>query len=172
MGKANFVKFETPEDLQKKILSVVKNAREQGGRVRKGVNETTKAIERGQAKLVVIAEDVTPPEVVAHIPKIAEEKGIPYAYVSAKEDLGRSAGLLVGTSSVAVVDGGKSADSLGAVLKIVEKMAKGGAEDQAGAAKEEKKAAKEEAKKEAKKEEEPKEENKEEKESKEEEKKE
>ena len=37
-----------------------------------GNDETTKAIERGNSKLVVIAEDVEPPEVVAHLPILCE----------------------------------------------------------------------------------------------------
>ena len=57
------------------------------GKIRRGTNETTKAIERGIAKLVIIAEDVTPPEVVAHLPLLCEEKKIPFIFVPTKEDV-------------------------------------------------------------------------------------
>jgi len=50
-----------------KTYQLVQIARD-SGKLRKGTNETTKAIERGIAKLVVIAEDVEPPQVVAHLP--------------------------------------------------------------------------------------------------------
>ncbi len=122
MSKAPHVKFETPEDVQRRTLEVVKSVREQNGRIRKGVNETTKAIDRSQAKLVVIAEDVNPPEVVMHLPKLAEEKGIPYIYVAAKEDLGRATGLQVGTSSVAIVEVGGAGDAFQSLLTTVKKI--------------------------------------------------
>ena len=38
------------------------------GKIKKGANEVTKAIEKGTAKLVAVAEDVQPPEIVMHIP--------------------------------------------------------------------------------------------------------
>jgi large subunit ribosomal protein L7Ae len=119
MAKQPYVKFELPEDLKRKILELVKNAAEQGGVIKKGVNEVTKAIERSQAKLVVIAEDVDPAEIVMHLPKIAEQKGIKYAYVNSKEELGKAIGLKVAASSVAIVDAGKANDELSAILKVL-----------------------------------------------------
>ena len=73
MGKAYYVKFEIPEDLVSPILEAVRVA-STSGKVKKGKNEATKAIERGTSKLIVIAEDVEPPEVVAHLPILCEEK--------------------------------------------------------------------------------------------------
>ncbi|MBI5389718.1 50S ribosomal protein L7ae [Candidatus Woesearchaeota archaeon] len=73
------------------------------GKIRKGTNETTKAIEKGQAKLVVYAKDVTPPEVIMHLPLLCKEKNIPCVQVPSKEELGAAAGLGVGTSSIAIV---------------------------------------------------------------------
>jgi large subunit ribosomal protein L7Ae len=101
------VRFETPRDLQEKAFQVVEGARDTGS-LRRGTNEVTKLVERGQAKLVVIAEDVQPEEVVAHIPLLCEEKGVPYVYVSAKQDLGNSSGLKVPTAAVAVLDPGRA----------------------------------------------------------------
>ena len=48
----------------------------------------TKAIERGNAKFVVIAEDVNPKEVVMHLPVLCDEKQVPYSYVATKKELG------------------------------------------------------------------------------------
>jgi large subunit ribosomal protein L7Ae len=67
MSKPFYVKFTVPPELADKTYEAVKKARESGGRIKKGTNETTKAVERGQAKLVVIAEDVDPPEIVGHL---------------------------------------------------------------------------------------------------------
>ena len=66
MSKPYYVKFETPQDIVNAVYEAVRISK-QSGKVRKGTNETTKAIERGVTKLVVIAEDVQPPEVVAHL---------------------------------------------------------------------------------------------------------
>ena len=52
MAKPSYVKFEVPQELAEKALEAVEVARDTG-RIRKGTNETTKAVERGQAKLVV-----------------------------------------------------------------------------------------------------------------------
>ena len=80
------------------------------GKIRKGTNEVTKAIERGTAKLVVVAKDVTPPEVIMHLPLLCKEKSILCIQVPSKEELGAAAGLQVSTSSVAVVEAGESAN--------------------------------------------------------------
>lgn len=75
----------------RKAYEAVKKARESGGKIKKGTNETTKAVERGQAKLVVIAVDVDPPEVVLHLPYLCDEKKVPYIYVPSKKRLGEVA---------------------------------------------------------------------------------
>lgn len=97
----SYVDLELPQEVKDEALKVVSAAKDKG-RVRKGVNEVTKSVERKKAKLVVIAEDVSPAEIVMHLPKLCKEKGIPYAFVPTKEALGKAAGLSVGTSSVAV----------------------------------------------------------------------
>jgi len=76
------------------------------GKIKKGANETTKAVERGTAKLAVIAKDVQPAEVVMHIPLIAKEKGIPCVQVDSKEELGQAAGIGVPTAAIAVIEEG------------------------------------------------------------------
>src|SRR5207247_3444497 len=89
MSKPYYVKFEISKDLVNAVYEAVRVAK-QSGSVRKGTNETTKAIERGIGKLVVIAEDVQPPEVVAHLPIICEERNTPYIFVPSNQQLGES----------------------------------------------------------------------------------
>lgn len=127
--KPFYVKFEVPEDLVSKVLELVQTARETGGKVKKGVNETTKAVERGEALFVVIAEDVNPPEIVAHLPLLCDDKEIPYAFTPSKEDLGKAAGIDVPASSVAIVDAGQAKSLLEALIeKIKELRGVGGTE--------------------------------------------
>ena len=79
------------------------------GKIKKGSNEVTKVIERGQAKLVVIAKDVNPPEITMHIPLLCKEKGVPCVEVPTREELGAAAGLQVGTAAVVIIEPGEAA---------------------------------------------------------------
>ena len=115
------VKFEVPKELQEKSYNVIEQARDTG-RIKKGANEVTKIVERGQAKLVVMAEDVSPEELLAHVPMICEEKGISYTYVPSKQELGSAAGLKVGTAAVAVVKAGKGKALLEDIVKNLTKV--------------------------------------------------
>jgi large subunit ribosomal protein L7Ae len=105
LSKEYYVKFETPKDLVNEVYEAVKIAR-QSGKVRKGTNETTKAVERGVSKLVVIAEDVQPPEVVAHLPILCEERNAAYIFVPTKQQLGESLGIDVGSAAATIIDSG------------------------------------------------------------------
>ena len=100
-------KFEVPKDLIDKAYQAFSAAKD-GGKIRKGTNETTKAVERKQALLVAIADDVQPAEVVAHLPILCDEKDIPYVFVPRKEYLGKAIGLTVGTASAAIVEAGNA----------------------------------------------------------------
>lgn len=107
MSKPYYVKFEVPKDLVNAIYEAVRVAKE-SGKVRKGTNETTKAVERGVSKLAVIAEDVEPPEVVAHLPIICEERNSPYVFVPSKQQLGESLGISVGSAAATILEAGES----------------------------------------------------------------
>ncbi|HEY8109412.1 MAG: 50S ribosomal protein L7Ae [Nitrososphaerales archaeon] len=124
MAKAYYVKFETPADLVNPILEAVRVA-SQSGKVRKGTNEATKAIERGISKLIVIAEDVEPPEVVAHLPIICEEQNAAYAFVPSKLDLGKALGIDVTSAAAAIIDAGDANHIVEEVVSSIKKI-KGG----------------------------------------------
>ena len=85
------------------ILEIVETARETG-KIRKGINEATKAAERGIAKVIVVAEDVDPPEIAMHLGPLCDEKKIKLLKVASKNELGRAAGLDVSTAAVAITD--------------------------------------------------------------------
>ncbi len=86
--------------------SIVEKAKKTG-KIEKGTNEVTKAIERGTAKLIVYASDVEPKEIVQHLPALCKEKGIKCQEVDSKQKLGIVAGLPVAASSIAVIDAGE-----------------------------------------------------------------
>ena len=105
MARPIYVRFETPTELADKALQLVQIASETE-KIRVGTNEVTKSSERAEAKLVVMAEDVDPVEILVHIPMLCEEKRIPYIYVPKKQRLGQSAGLTKSAASIAIVEPG------------------------------------------------------------------
>lgn len=120
-GKPFYVKFEVPSELAEKAYQALSTARETG-KIKKGTNETTKAVERGLAKLVLIAEDVDPPEIVAHLPLLCEEKKIPYVYVPSKQQLGKAAGLEVAAASACIIEPGDAKDLVEEIVKQVQEL--------------------------------------------------
>ncbi|RLI35414.1 50S ribosomal protein L7ae [Candidatus Bathyarchaeota archaeon] len=124
MSKPFYVKFEVPKEVSDAAYEAVQIAA-RTGRIRKGTNETTKAVERGQAKLVVVAEDVDPPEVVAHLPLLCDERKIPYVFVPSKAKLGSASGIDVPSASVCIIEPGEAEDLMREIIARVERIRKG-----------------------------------------------
>jgi len=112
--------MELSKEQEEKVFQLIETVKATG-KLRKGTNEVTKSIEKGQAKLVVVAKDVSPPEVIMHIPLLSKEKSIPCVQVNSKEELGASAGLSVGTSAVAIANEGETKMLLKEVISEVQK---------------------------------------------------
>ena len=89
------------------FYTIIEKARKTG-KIDKGVNEVTKAVERGTAKAVFYAADVNPKEIVAHIPALCKDKNVPCTEVDSKQKLGIAAGIAVGTAAVAVTAAGEA----------------------------------------------------------------
>ena len=89
------------------IYKIIEKARKTG-KIEKGTNEVTKAIERGTAKLVVYATDVEPKEIVQHIPVLCKEKKILCKEVDNRQKLGIAVGIAVPASSVVVINAGEA----------------------------------------------------------------
>ena len=121
MAGKNFVDYEVSKEDSEKVLDALEAVKESGN-IRKGVNETTKAIERGIAKLVVVAMDVQPEEIVMHIPALCKEKKAPYIFVESKEELGKAVGLEVSTASVAVVEEGRGKKQVEEIVERIKEL--------------------------------------------------
>lgn len=96
-------------DFLRQVYEAIELARKTG-KIKKGTNETTKAIERNIAKLVIVAKDVNPPEIVMHFKPLCAEKNVPLVDSVNREELGVAAGLNVPTTSIAIVQEGEAAD--------------------------------------------------------------
>ena len=121
------IAFETPQDIKDSVFELVKLVGKDGnGAVKKGANEVTKCAERQTAMMVVMAEDVNPPELLAHIPMICKEKNIPFIYVDSQEYLAEYAGMARGTktAAIAILDvGTQASDRFDAVKTAAEGLA-------------------------------------------------
>ena len=128
MADPYYVKFETPSDLVNPIYEALRVSA-QSGKVKKGTNEVTKAIERGISKLVVIAKDVEPPELVAHLPILCEEQGADFVFVPTKQELGKALGIDITAAAAAIIDSADAQHIVDEVIAAVSKI-KGGKTEQ------------------------------------------
>jgi large subunit ribosomal protein L7Ae len=95
---------------EKQAFSIIQKAKETG-KIKIGANEVTKALERGQAKLVVAANDVSPAEIVAHFPGLCKEMNVVFAEAGNKAELG-SLVQIKSTTVLAVIDAGSAKKEL------------------------------------------------------------
>jgi len=124
MSKPFYVKFEVSKEIADAAYEALQIS-SKTGIVRKGTNETTKAIERAQAKLVIIAEDVDPPEVVAHLPLLCEERKTPYMFLPSKEKIGNAVGIDVPAAAVCIIKEGDAAGLIKEIVARIEQMKRG-----------------------------------------------
>ena len=82
------------------------------------VKEVVKALKKGEKGVCVIAGDISPIDVISHLPVFCEESAVPYVYVPSKQDLGAAAMTKRPTSCVLIVprDGFKADEELYAEL--------------------------------------------------------
>lgn len=107
-----FAKPLASKKLNKKILKTVKRA-SKCKHVKRGVKEVVKALRKGDKGLVIIAGDISPLDVISHIPVLCEDNGVPYVFVPSKQDLGSAGATKRPTSCVMVVPGGGKNKSKG-----------------------------------------------------------
>ena len=124
MSKPFYVKYEAPKEIVDAAYEALQIASKTGV-VRKGTNEATKAVERAQARLVVIAEDVDPPEVIAHLPILCDERKIPYVFVPSKEKLGSAIGIDVPCASACIIKEGEATGLIKEIITRLEQVKRG-----------------------------------------------
>ena len=122
-SKPFYVRFEVPKEVAEAAYEALKTAND-SGKIRKGTNEATKSIERGRAKLVLIAENVEPPEIVAHLPLLCDERKAPYVYVPEKQRIGEAVGLLVGSAAASIEEAGEAEELLNEIVAKLKEIVK------------------------------------------------
>jgi large subunit ribosomal protein L7Ae len=124
MSKPFYVKYEVPKEIVDAAYEALSIA-SKSGVVKKGTNEATKAVERSQAKLVVIAEDVDPPEVIAHLPLLCDERKIPYVFVPDKNKLGAAVGIDVSCAAAGILREGEAAGLIKEIITRIDQVKRG-----------------------------------------------
>uniref|UniRef100_A0AC34QEQ6 Ribonucloprotein n=1 Tax=Panagrolaimus sp. JU765 TaxID=591449 RepID=A0AC34QEQ6_9BILA len=92
--------------------------------IRKGANEATKTLNRGQAELIVMAADAEPIEIILHLPLLCEDKNVPYVFVKSKAALGRACGVTRPVIAVSITanEGSQLKSQIQKVKENVEKL--------------------------------------------------
>jgi len=89
------------QKFNKKILKTIKKA-SKSKNIKRGVKEVVKSIKKGDKGIVIIAGDISPIDVVSHVPVLCEDADIPYIYVLSKDDLGSAVSTKRPTSMVMI----------------------------------------------------------------------
>jgi U4/U6 small nuclear ribonucleoprotein SNU13 len=89
--------------LTNSLLDLVQQAQNYK-QLKKGANEVTKSLNRGQAQLVLLTADTEPLEIILHLPLLCEDKNVPYVFLKSKAALGRACGVSRPVISCVITD--------------------------------------------------------------------
>ncbi len=78
------------DSLRNKILKLTRHLNREKA-LRRGVKDVVKAIKKGSKGIVILAADVSPADVISHIPVMCEDAHIPYIFVRSRMELGVAA---------------------------------------------------------------------------------
>lgn len=70
--------------------------------MRNGLKDVQTRIRKGETGIVIFAGDVTPIDIMCHLPIVCEEKNIPYCYTPSRTDLGAALGIKRGCLMVLI----------------------------------------------------------------------
>uniref|UniRef100_A0A1A9Z1Q9 H/ACA snoRNP protein NHP2 n=1 Tax=Glossina pallidipes TaxID=7398 RepID=A0A1A9Z1Q9_GLOPL len=88
--------------LSKKCYKLIKKAIKHKTYVRNGLKDVQTRLRKGEKGLVIFAGDVTPIDIMCHLPAVCEEKSIPYIYTPSRADLGAAMGVKRGTIALLI----------------------------------------------------------------------
>nr|QBH73548.1 putative NHP2 protein [Thermobia domestica] len=82
-----------PKKLAKKLYKLIKKASKKKTFLRYGLRDVQSRIRKGETGIVIFAGDVTPVDIMCHMPVVCEDKNIPYIYTPSRQDLGTAMGV-------------------------------------------------------------------------------
>ncbi|CAG8434506.1 672_t:CDS:2 [Scutellospora calospora] len=90
------------EEFTLELMQIVRKASRRR-HCRRGVKEVVKALQKGHEGLVVMAGDISPIDIITHIPILCEDFSVPYVYIPSRADLGFACATKRPTSVVMIV---------------------------------------------------------------------
>ncbi|XP_067648516.1 H/ACA ribonucleoprotein complex subunit 2-like protein [Eurosta solidaginis] len=88
--------------IAKKCYKLIKKAMKHKTYLRNGLKDVQTRLRKGETGICIFAGDVTPIDIICHLPAVCEEKGIPYTYTPSRADLGAAMGVKRGTVALLV----------------------------------------------------------------------
>ena len=98
------------DKLQKKLIKLIKKSTKDKT-VKRGVKETVKAVAKGGKGICIIAADISPIDVLSHLPILCEEKNVEYIYVKSRAEIGEACKTKRPTSCVFIQSPPKKSDN-------------------------------------------------------------
>nr|CAG4635859.1 EOG090X0JRW [Artemia franciscana] len=108
--------------LTKKIYKLIKKASKQKTYLRNGLKDVQGRIRKGESGMVVFAGDVTPIDIMCHMPGVCEDKGLPYTYTPSRQDIGTAMGVKRGSLMVLIRPHEEYKDLYDEVVEEVKKL--------------------------------------------------
>ncbi|XP_063708878.1 H/ACA ribonucleoprotein complex subunit 2-like protein [Culicoides brevitarsis] len=96
--------------LTKRIYKLIKKAAKQKSYLRNGLKDVQTRLRKGETGLVIFAGDVTPIDIMCHLPAVCEEKAIPYCFTPSRKDLGVAMGVKRGSVAMLIREHGEYKD--------------------------------------------------------------
>ncbi|XP_045780349.1 H/ACA ribonucleoprotein complex subunit 2-like protein [Maniola jurtina] len=91
-----------PKKLSKKIYKLIKKSSGHKNFIRNGLKIVQKQLRLGEKGMVFFAGDISPIEIMCHLPAVCEEKDVPYCYTPSRRDIGAAMGTMRGCIMVLV----------------------------------------------------------------------
>ncbi|KPJ16327.1 H/ACA ribonucleoprotein complex subunit 2-like protein [Papilio machaon] len=91
-----------PKKLSKKIYKLIKKSSSHKNYIRNGLKIVQKQLRLGEKGIVVFAGDISPIEIMCHLPAVCEEKDVPYCYTPSRKDIGSAMGTMRGCIMVLI----------------------------------------------------------------------
>ncbi|KAK3877263.1 hypothetical protein Pcinc_018018 [Petrolisthes cinctipes] len=106
-----------------RVYKLVKKASKHKKFLLCGVKVVQQKLRRGERGIVIFAGDVSPIEIMCHLPAVCEEKELPYIYIPSRLDLGSAMGSL-STICMLILEHADYKDSYDKVLEDIKKVPK------------------------------------------------
>lgn len=105
-----------------KILTFYLTAAKQKSYLRNGLKDVQTRLRKGETGIVVFAGDVTPIDIMCHLPAVCEEKSIPYCFTPSRKDLGVAMGVKRGSVTMLIREHAEYKDTYDELMSEIQTL--------------------------------------------------